>query len=429
MRLIITLLLLISFKQSFSQTLFETRFKDNSGFVYQGFMVYYSEDNCYMRVGFTADDKYRVANISYKSITSVDNGINLLMLFGDSTYMVTQDVDVSYNPEHFVWVWTDDIQPAKPFYTTDPNFNEDSFKEVEYFTEIQLKDLSVDYLKQYYSTDEADFINFSNALLSPNKPIEQNLTTSKPTIHLIIAANTKIGDIGQSCIVDKRNVISEFEGVSEVLGVNLTQHIIEDAQFTKNNLINTLNSINSQPNDVIVFLYTGHGFRWSDQTDSYPNLDLRTSSYQAINSETSVSLSSVYNLLVGKGARLTLVLGDCCNSDVGVNQLSNSNYLANRANSNFDNQRLYDLFIKSKGSVISTAASPGEYSWSNAVNGGFFTDSFLQSLREEISPLNTKDVSWNTLIDNTVVKARYKTDKQNCKAQNGIKYLKVETVQ
>jgi hypothetical protein len=63
------------------------------------------------------------------------------MLFGDSTYMVTQDVDVSYNPEHFVWVWTDDIQPSKPFYTTDPNFNEDSFKEVEYFTEIQLKAL------------------------------------------------------------------------------------------------------------------------------------------------------------------------------------------------------------------------------------------------------------------------------------------------
>lgn len=51
-----------------SQTFYETKFKDLSGNTYLGFMVYYSESNCYMRIAFTQSNVYSVVNVEYESI-------------------------------------------------------------------------------------------------------------------------------------------------------------------------------------------------------------------------------------------------------------------------------------------------------------------------------------------------------------------------
>src|SRR5690606_37127766 len=125
--------------------------------------------------------------------------------------------------------------------------------------------------------------------------------------------------------------------------------------------------------DVVMFIYTGHGFRWSDQTEKFPQLDMRYNPYTSITSETSINLKEIYDIITVKGARLNIVMGDCCNSDVGVNQRTSNTFMASRNDANFNRKNLNKLFFESKGNVLATAASPGQVSWSNAVNGGFFS--------------------------------------------------------
>jgi len=189
-----------------------------------------------------------------------------------------------------------------------------------------------------------------------------------------------------------------------------------------------LKNMNVGANDIVFFVYTGHGFRWSDQTDDYPMLDMRYNVYQKIAEENAIGLSDIYTKIKAKGGRLSIVFGDCCNSDVGINQRTNSTFLASRSNPNFKKEKLEKLFLNSTGSLIVTAASPGEVSWSNDVNGGFFTSSFLSAFHEEISYLSSDIADWDGLIKKTKENAKYKSAPTTCSvctAQNAVTQIKV----
>jgi hypothetical protein len=157
-------------------------------------------------------------------------------------------------------------------------------------------------------------------------------------------------------------------------------------------------------------------------------LDLRYNVYQKIGEENAISLDAIYSSIKSKGARLSIVFGDCCNSNLGINQRTSSTFLASRSNPNFKQEKLEKLFIKSTGSLIVTAASPGEVSWSNDVNGGFFTASFLSAFHEEISYLSNDVADWDGLIKKTKENAKYKSAPATCSVctpQNAVTNVKI----
>jgi hypothetical protein len=83
--------------------------------------------------------------------------------------------------------------------------------------------------------------------------------------------------------------------------------------------------------------------------------------------------------------------------------------------------------MNSKGTILSAAAQKGEVSWASP-QGGLYSISFLQSLREEISYLNNAASSWENVVTKTISLARIKSTSQfcsNCTLQNGIKYVSV----
>ena len=50
-----------------AQNLYEIKFTDPDKNTYKGFMVYFNEKECYMRVAYTVDKKYSVVNVDYTS--------------------------------------------------------------------------------------------------------------------------------------------------------------------------------------------------------------------------------------------------------------------------------------------------------------------------------------------------------------------------
>ncbi|MBK6964042.1 MAG: hypothetical protein IPH20_08845 [Bacteroidales bacterium] len=264
-----------------SQTFYETKFKDLSGNTYLGLMVYYSDSNCYMRIPFTQSNVYSVVNVEYESITGNSDGVNYMYLIGKNPTFITGNLYEGYNPEHFIWIWNENETTEKPFYTTDPEFNLENIYLVEYFNTLDISQISDAYLKQFYASNDPDYLSFLGAINNVNVFDTYDFQSSgEVTLHLFVVANTLIGDIGQSCSVDKRNIVSEFDGIAEALSIPIRKYIVDENKFTRSELINKMNEITTGSNDVIVFLYTGHGFRWNDQEDYYPQLDLRAINYQ-----------------------------------------------------------------------------------------------------------------------------------------------------
>ena len=146
-----------------------------------------------------------------------------------------------------------------------------------------------------------------------------------------------------------------------------------------------------------------------------------------ISQQNSMSLSYVYNTIKAKGARLNLILADCCNNKIGISQITGNSFLNLQADNRPDISKLKRLFMNARGSLISAAAKAGEYSWANPL-GGFFTISFIQALKEKIGFLNNGSYSWSDIINYATQLARDKSSPglcSNCTIQNGIASITV----
>ncbi|MDX2071855.1 MAG: caspase family protein [Haliscomenobacter sp.] len=411
-----------------AQDLFEIKFTDKLNVKYKGLLVIFNDSKMYMRVAYNAENMYKVVNVDYKSEHGKTDGSEYLVLLGSNPKFITAAGQYGYNPDHIIFLQDMD----KPYLTDDPNdtsklLHADSFKAL---TKQEINDA---YLREFYSSNEPDYlalrkmfgIDLSTLRLKPNV----NTNTTGTTLHLIIAANTSIGDIGMSCSRDQSSLTAEFKGIASSLGISYKQYLVNGDNFTKAAVQNTLNGLYPGSNDIVIFVYRGHGFRWNNQQGAWPQLDMRSSPYTRIGENTALDLDYVFKTIKGKGGRLNIVLGDCCNSTIDIpSPLTGSEFLAMQANNNYNDDKLRALFMNTKGNLLATAASPGEVSWANNANGGFFTVSFLQSLREEISYMREDPADWRDLINNTVSGARRKSSKgvcSNCTLQNGIYHYDV----
>ena len=429
----------------FSQSLYEIQFSAG-GAKYKAFLVYFNEDDAYMRIAYHYNEKYNVVEVDYTSVSGKEDGYNYFVMKGENPRFITENTGSratrqSYNPDHFVWVWDEKTKGEKPFVTDDPNFSEESLKRVDSYKELKVSELTDAYLNEFFGTGEEAYVAFQNMRKNElethvaqehydNNTVQQqqqeaNYGSSK--MHLVMLVNSSIGDIGASCETDSRNMSKEFEDIAAALKVDFRKYEIKGSSFTKENAMKVLNGLNPGSNDIVVFYYSGHGFRWSDQTDAYPQMDIRASPYTKISAETTLSVSSVYNLLDKKGARLNIVITDCCNSDIGVNKMTETSFLAGRSYQTPHIEKLQKLFLATKGNLIVTSSSAGQVSWSNSVNGGFFTLSFLQAFHEEISYLKTQEPSWDNILKKSHANTVNKTDTgcRNCTTQNPVYYTKI----
>jgi hypothetical protein len=409
----------------FAQDLYEVKFSTN-GMNYQGLLVMFNESKMYMRVGYTDNEKkYRVVQVDYTSKQGVSQGQEYLILIGKNPQFITEKGKNAYNPDHLLFMNNMD----KPWVIFDLNDISNRVIATS-FTTLKKGNVTERYLRSFYRSDESDLLALKRTLgiETPTPTPEPEVSyNKKATLHLIIVANTAISDIGAGCNVDKRNLITEFQEVANTLGIGFRKYVVEGSNFTKPQTLSTLNNLTPSSNDIIVFIYRGHGFRWSNQTETWPQMDLRTSNYTRFGANTSLGLQEVYNIIKSKGARLNLVLADCCNNDIGINKINNSPYMQMQSKNIYDAVKLRRLFLESKGNILSCAASPGEYSWVNNTMGGFYTVSFMQALREEVSYLSKGTPSWTTVLNGTIQSAKNKTNMcNNCSAQNGKYYADVK---
>lgn len=413
-----------------AQSLYEVKYYDiDDKQTYKGLFFYTDDDNCFLRC---VNKKNQYWERNYYCAYEKEDGANYLYFIpqpsDDENEPIFPSFCMAYSTdgefETTTWAIFQDLE-------SDEDIADENMKEVDYFKEVNLAEKDKKYFLQFYDEDEKMFKTIMRAKQQlseqdnddrPSKDDNSNDNINPDrnapvTMHLLLVAATKDESIGESVTTDVNLVKKNFSGIAKRLGIGYKETIISDDDFKKSNIENAVSRLSVGSNDVVVFVYSGHGFRFDDDTDAYPRMYL---TYDGdLNEDTEISTTELYNQLTAKKARLTIFLTDCCNSKAGVKraEVESVAFGTRAANNNVDIKKLRALFVDESGTIRATAAKAGQYALCDA-SGGFMLTSILNNIKAQSSALNDNQPSWNTIVENASKAVAKKTSNQIDEAGN-----------
>src|SRR5690242_1775802 len=204
---------------AYSQIPYKVNFHDKSLARYEGLLVYFNESRGYMRINYyTKDNRYHVVNVDYKSQTGTlnDRSSYFFMTGSNPRFITDNSKDQQYNPDYFIWrkgryeeSWN------LPSTTDDPKLNPVNEIPVDSFYQVDPLTVSESFLRKFFWNNEAEYFALKKLCGIDDGKTTTPVVTSNSKLHLIIVANTLIGDIGASCISDRDKLDYEFSSISE----------------------------------------------------------------------------------------------------------------------------------------------------------------------------------------------------------------------
>lgn len=237
--------------------------------------------------------------------------------------------------------------------------------------------------------------------------------TGETKLILIIVANTLDSKIGKGCVLDIENVQSTIRRISKYIDFKLVELVIEGKNYNDANVLSALNALNPDADDIVIFYYTGHGFRFENEGKiEYPQIDLRKMPAEfdiAEVNKTTKNLNDIYDIIKTKGARLNLVIGDCCNDEINfVRSFGKRNKKTRKrreSKSEVNKEVCKALFCTSKSSILIASAKKGQLSIVDDGVGSIFTLKFIETLNKFIhAPLTVEnEFPWEKVLEKTKV--------------------------
>ena len=293
--------------------------------------------------------------------------------------------------------------------------NNNSIGELQINKEVNFKarqltasELSKEFFANYFQEGEefleAFFKNTSKDITPAEKDIQ---------MHLILVADTTDEKIGNSCAMDVKRVKEGFERIAGFIGAKVIVYSIMGSNYGLKTVNKQLDKLTPAGKDMVIFYYTGHGYRKEGNKSPYPNLDLRVKPDDDYTKET-LNMFDIYSRLKQKKAKVTIVLSDCCNSYVGDDNAIASAPIQRKSISmkmSMDNVRT--LFLKDTVSILATAADISQKASSNNNFGGFFSYFFKTALELQCSQ-SIPHASWDNLLEATKEQTYKKSRRTYC---------------
>ncbi len=204
-------------------------------------------------------------------------------------------------------------------------------------------------------------------------------------LHAVVVIDTGDQNIGTMVHKDMNLMDRELAQIASLTGMTLRKTVLEGANFKLNRITGAIEGLSVSRNDVIVFYYSGHGFRTQNKQYKWP--------YFWFHNNEPLDFAWVIQALQAKGARLVLALTDACNNVVNVQVREEQKGIGATADKAVNGYK--ELFLRYKGWVAGASSIPGETSTATG-SGSLFTISFLSALRHQIAQ-PTPD--WKPLMD------------------------------
>lgn len=215
-------------------------------------------------------------------------------------------------------------------------------------------------------------------------------------LHAILVADTLDATIGEDVKVDLKKMQSAVKEIAKQTDLTLDPIIVTGRETSPSKLLARLDSVTIDADDVVVFFYSGHGYRTPSKGKSpWPNLAFSQS-------ENGVDYAFVAQKLLDRSPRFLLAIADVCNSVIPdelaptlVRKMIPKPVSLDKIRENYRN-----LFLYSSGAIVVASSEPGEYSWATP-NGSLYTLAFLQELSTEVHTVGT--ANWLDLLGRVTV--------------------------
>jgi hypothetical protein len=242
---------------------------------------------------------------------------------------------------------------------------------------------------------------------------------SKSTLYLIQVTNSLDEKLGMGFSENHKMIKSLFKEAASTCNVNFQSIEVMGSDYSKDNVVKTIANFNPGPNDIVIFYYSGHGYRYDDQVSDWPRMAL-SNTYQTKEELHANSLSlddDVYKPLAAKNPHLLLVIGECCNTSVGTTPSMQDPIQMLQGDYIIDPNAMKALF-KQSGKLLVATSKPNESTWYYQTIGGLFGNNFVSAISKETNFTNqSNNVSWKDIFDNSISETVQRTASGETPAQ------------
>lgn len=216
-------------------------------------------------------------------------------------------------------------------------------------------------------------------------------------LHAILVAATYDTSIGPAVYRSHQDFAVFLNTIAKEIDYEFDEITLSGNDCKNKMVMDTIDAFKCDTSDIVVFAYFGHGVRSVDDKSEFPQMCLhgeREANY--------IPLEYVKNRLAQHGARLTWVIGDCCNSyGEFVHSKEDKLVVQPMTVSRGSAANLYpQLFKKFTGVVTMCASKKGTYGWCNNGTGMFFTNALI----DNVNHLSLNDVipnqPWQSVMKN-----------------------------
>lgn len=294
------------------------------------------------------------------------------------------------------------------------------------FTNISLiekKDLTQEFVLSWFRQYDLFYRN----LFVTNNPRALTVAERNIKLYLLIVANVTDAKIGTADRKNMNDAIAFFSKVKETLGIDqfLYDTVAGAALYSKETVERKIKTFLAPgPNDIVVFYYSGHGYRKPKDGRPGPYIDLRVD-YNKSYLLNSLSMEDIKDSIKKKGARFNLLLSDCCNAFVTDTNPMVQDQAISGKKGGFDLewsvQNCRDLFLSTTPTTIfATAAEPHQLAISNPVFGGFFSNYFMANTASSLG-YSKRNVNWTDIFEQVKSQTEKKTSRTWCNDARTVK--------
>jgi hypothetical protein len=133
-----------------------------------------------------------------------------------------------------------------------------------------------------------------------------NISANSQTLHLILVSDYADPTFGKISLQNEEKITTMFRTVADTLhyGYKILYLNTMNKRFNRANVVSGINSINTNPEDIIIFYYNGLGVYPNGSNSIFPSFKL------ADTDNNPLSMDAVTNQLRNKRGRLMMVISD-----------------------------------------------------------------------------------------------------------------------
>jgi Caspase domain len=215
-------------------------------------------------------------------------------------------------------------------------------------------------------------------------------------LHLILVADNRDPEIGNPSGVSLSFYERIAQNVENATKLQVVTHKIMSDNLSKDYILNRINTLSVADKDVVFFYSSTHG--WNDNTSEYPMLVLQAG--VEASRENSINLKTIYDLLMQKKARLTIVFGEACNELKSARPKAGPSRTATHPLTEMNTEYIKDLFLRSKMSILVCSSRKGQFSFSDKEEGGRFTQAFYNIFQNYTSNNYRREApTWQKIME------------------------------